>query len=256
MAKARKRLATRKKASKRGKASAKPAHKTDPVASLTRSCDKGDPRACAELARRYRAGDGTPRDLAKAVQAATDGCEAGKESLATLVFRDCFALITRQALQGALDMLQSYPYPPTGHETLESIAAQFDSVKIEYTVRPGDTIATIISTFGMTARQMRSLNGGLDTYGHHDLLPTGATILVSVGVSPVTIAEANMTYPLNPGPTGTSRDLKNLVSRMVSRPLGKSTSATDSPRASRTRSPATYSSSRTARSVGSSIRVR
>src|SRR5207253_1916859 len=40
-----------------------------------------DPRACAELARRYRAGDGVARDLVKAVRAARDGCEAGEPAL-------------------------------------------------------------------------------------------------------------------------------------------------------------------------------
>ena len=62
-------------------ASGKPAHKADPVAALKKACDANDPRACAELARRYRAGDGTPRDLVKAVQAARDGCEAGEPAL-------------------------------------------------------------------------------------------------------------------------------------------------------------------------------
>ncbi|MGZ6143693.1 MAG: hypothetical protein ACXWLM_10150 [Myxococcales bacterium] len=44
---------------------------------LIKACDSSDPRACAELSRRYRAGDGTPRDPAKAVAADQDGCEAG-----------------------------------------------------------------------------------------------------------------------------------------------------------------------------------
>src|SRR5204863_59065 len=44
-------------------------------------CDSDDARACAELARRYRAGDGVPRDLAKAVEAMQDGCEAGEPAL-------------------------------------------------------------------------------------------------------------------------------------------------------------------------------
>ena len=48
---------------------------------LIKACDAADTRACAELARRYRAGDGAPRDLAKAVAAAQDGCEAGEPAL-------------------------------------------------------------------------------------------------------------------------------------------------------------------------------
>ena len=57
-------------------------------------------------------------------------------------------------------------------------------------------------------------------------------------------------------PIGTSRDLKNLVSRMVSRAFGKSTSATDRFSASPRRNPAPYSSNRIARRVCGSIRVR
>ena len=48
------------------------------VPQLLKSCDSDDARACAELARRYRAGDGVPRDMAKAVEAMQDGCEAGE----------------------------------------------------------------------------------------------------------------------------------------------------------------------------------
>jgi uncharacterized protein len=53
----------------------------DTAAALVKSCDAGDTRACAELARRYRAGDGAPRDLAKAVHAAEEGCAAGEPAL-------------------------------------------------------------------------------------------------------------------------------------------------------------------------------
>ncbi len=59
----------------------KPAPKAEALPALVKTCDSGDPRACAELARRYRAGDGAPRDLAKAVAAAEDGCEAGEPAL-------------------------------------------------------------------------------------------------------------------------------------------------------------------------------
>jgi uncharacterized protein len=53
----------------------------NPLSSLRKSCDADDARACAELARRYRAGDGVERDLAKAAEALQDGCEAGEPAL-------------------------------------------------------------------------------------------------------------------------------------------------------------------------------
>lgn len=60
--------------------SAKPVPSADPAA-LAKSCSGGDPRACAELARRYRAGDGVSRDPARAVKAEVDGCGAGEPAL-------------------------------------------------------------------------------------------------------------------------------------------------------------------------------
>ena len=57
------------------------ARSADQVAALQTACAGEDPRACAELARRYRAGDGVARDLVKAVRAARDGCEAGEPAL-------------------------------------------------------------------------------------------------------------------------------------------------------------------------------
>jgi TPR repeat protein len=53
----------------------------DVIAALQTACAGEDPRACAELARRYRAGDGVGRDPVKAVRAAQDGCEAGEPAL-------------------------------------------------------------------------------------------------------------------------------------------------------------------------------
>lgn len=53
----------------------------DLVAVLQTACAGEDPRACAELARRYRAGDGVSRDLVKALRAAQDGCDAGEPAL-------------------------------------------------------------------------------------------------------------------------------------------------------------------------------
>src|SRR2546428_10167881 len=53
----------------------------DQVAALQTACAGEDPPACAELARRYRAGDGVSRDLVKALRAAQDGCDAGEPAL-------------------------------------------------------------------------------------------------------------------------------------------------------------------------------
>jgi TPR repeat protein len=52
-----------------------------PLSTLRKLCDADDARACAELARRYRVGDGVPRDPVKWVEALQDGCEAGEPAL-------------------------------------------------------------------------------------------------------------------------------------------------------------------------------
>src|SRR2546426_5574562 len=62
-------------------ASQRTSRSADQVAALQTACAGEDPPACAELARRYRAGDGVARDLVKAVRAARDGCEAGEPAL-------------------------------------------------------------------------------------------------------------------------------------------------------------------------------
>jgi uncharacterized protein len=62
-------------------AAARPARKPDPLAPLQKACAAQDPRACAELSRRFRAGDGAPRDLSRAVAADEQGCEAGEPAL-------------------------------------------------------------------------------------------------------------------------------------------------------------------------------
>ena len=51
------------------------------AAALDKACDRDDARACAELARMYRVGDGVPRDLAMVADLLEQGCEAGEPSL-------------------------------------------------------------------------------------------------------------------------------------------------------------------------------
>src|SRR2546426_12249900 len=62
-------------------ASQRTSRSADQVAALQTACAGEDPPACAELARRYRAGDGVARALVKAVRAARGGCEAGEPAL-------------------------------------------------------------------------------------------------------------------------------------------------------------------------------
>src|SRR3989442_16038918 len=58
-------------------ASQRTSRSADQVAALQTACAGEDRPACAELARRYRAGDGVARGLVKAGRAARGGWEGG-----------------------------------------------------------------------------------------------------------------------------------------------------------------------------------
>ncbi len=126
-----------------------------------------------------------------------EGCTGGAESLATLIFRDYFALITKGAVQSALDMLTAYKYKPAGDESLESLAAEFDCIEVEYQVSAGDTIAAISNSFGAHPSSLRKMNPWLSGLGLQESLPEQSAVRVTIGPSPITIAVANADYPLN-----------------------------------------------------------
>src|SRR4030095_8548077 len=117
------------------------------------------------------------------------GCEPGSESLSTFIFRDYFAMITKGAVSGAIDLLKSYPYQPTGvgasgataptgptgataePESLSSIAENFSGVQLEYLTRPGDTLGTVAARFGLSPSALQLSNLHVNLLGHSERLP-------------------------------------------------------------------------------------
>jgi LysM repeat protein len=131
------------------------------------------------------------------------GCTAGSESLSTFVFRDYFAMLTKGAVNAAIDLLKSYPYEPTGStglsgppESLQSIADQFNGIDVEYRARAGDTLGTIAGRHGVSLRQLKSTNPHLLGHRHDEGLAAGTVVTVNTGVTPESIVAANPDYPL------------------------------------------------------------
>jgi LysM repeat protein len=132
------------------------------------------------------------------------GCVPGTESLASVMFADYFALLTKQAVQNASDLLHSYPYQTSGAsgpsgplETLDSIEQAFGGSALEYQTRANDSVATIAAGFRVTIATLRAKNPWLQSVDDRQALPAGSFVVVPVGPTIETIAAANQDYPLN-----------------------------------------------------------
>lgn len=137
------------------------------------------------------------------------GCNAGEESLSTFIFRDYFAMASKGAVSGAIDLLKAYPYEPTGStgltggsgptgpaESLKSIADQFNGIDVQYVTRRGDTLGTIAGRHGISPRKLQVANPHLAAFAHRETLEEGTTVTVNTGVTPEAIVTANPDYPL------------------------------------------------------------
>ncbi|MGH9927778.1 MAG: LysM peptidoglycan-binding domain-containing protein, partial [Pyrinomonadaceae bacterium] len=141
------------------------------------------------------------------------GCTAGAESLSSFIFRDYFAMVTKAAVNSAIDLLKSYPYEPTGStgmtggsgptgpaESLQSIANEFNGVSVEYRTRPGDTLGSIAGRYGIAPHKLQAANRHVGLYQHHERLPSGMALSINTGVTPAAIANENSDYPLHYAP--------------------------------------------------------
>ena len=132
----------------------------------------------------------------------------GSESIATFLFRDYFAMVTKGAVQSAQDLMKAYPYEVTGPtggnpESLAWIADQFNSTSMIYRTRGGETVGGIAARFGMQSAELHVNNPHLLTLSTSDELPEGTEVEVAASVTAVSIAQNNPDYPLNgaSGPT-------------------------------------------------------
>ncbi|MEM7498871.1 MAG: LysM peptidoglycan-binding domain-containing protein [Pseudomonadota bacterium] len=125
--------------------------------------------------------DGTARTMAEPAPV--------EETVATLVFRKYFQLLTRAVVQAAIDELRTYKHSVTDAEgaSLASIAAGFLPGQVAYVVRAGDTLGSIAADFDVSEVAIEDANPGVD-FG--DLKP-GEMLAIPVTVTTARIVEAN-----------------------------------------------------------------
>ncbi len=129
--------------------------------------------------------------------AAPTGCPEGEESLATIIFRDYFAMIMKGSVQAALEMLKAYTYEATGQESLTSLLQSFGSVAVNYRVALGESPLSICAQFGMPLELLLQSNPWLEQMDADAPLLPGTELLVETALTVLTLATANADYPLH-----------------------------------------------------------
>jgi hypothetical protein len=124
--------------------------------------------------------------------------EAG-QSMASFVFRDYMALLAKSAVEACDALLQDWPWDLTATDTLAGIATTFPRIELPYTVSYGDTVDQVAAALGASASEILALNPGLP--GLLAATPPGETILVTLGVTPESLAAGNPDWPLAAGKT-------------------------------------------------------
>ncbi len=120
--------------------------------------------------------------------------DSAPESMATFVFRDYFLLVARAAAQAAVDLLTAFPHPVSLTDSLASIAAGFLSAPVSYVKQPGDTVEQVAAHFGMSVAELLAFNSGFAAT--LAAAAPGTTLMVSIGVTPESIAGANPGWPV------------------------------------------------------------
>lgn len=153
-------------------------------------------RELAEQLGRLDPGSGAPEAAQARADALGDPPE-GKESLATFVFRDYALMVTRAAVQAAIDVMADFPYTVTGGETLDGICTSFGRTTTPWTVRAGDDVDAIAHALGVSDADLLALNPGLEER-LREAAP-GARLAIALGTTAEAIAAANPSWPLAPG---------------------------------------------------------
>jgi len=112
-------------------------------------------------------------------------------SLAELVFSQYFILLTQAALQGAVALLQNYPYayPSTNGPSLVGIAATFPALMVPHKLARGQRLVDLALMTGHHVDDLAAVNPAA-ARGESD------DVDIPVGVTPLSIAEDNPTAPL------------------------------------------------------------
>jgi hypothetical protein len=121
------------------------------------------------------------------------------ESMATFVFRDYFLMVARTTVQAAVNLLSAFPHTVSGTDSLASIASSFPTTTVDYRVIADDSVDHVAEVFGMSASELVALNPTIAAQlaGAHP----GDLLLITLGVTPESIASANPTWPVASGAT-------------------------------------------------------
>ncbi|MFX3680580.1 MAG: hypothetical protein ACN6I5_04955 [Hyphomicrobiales bacterium] len=121
----------------------------------------------------------------------TPSAPGGTASLAELIFGEYFLLMTQAAVQGALALLQNYPYtyPATGGPSLDTLAGQFPVLTARHTLARGQTLFDLALQTGHHPRHLAAANPLAARGDSRD-------VDVPVGVTALSIAEDNPAAPL------------------------------------------------------------
>ncbi|SRX76223.1 LysM peptidoglycan-binding domain-containing protein [Aequorivita antarctica] len=124
--------------------------------------------------------------------------DAPEESMSTFIFRDYFAMLTKQAVASAISLFSRYPYSVKESDSLESIASTFPTVSFVHQVRPHDTLGTISTQYGVQIESIKLSNDLLTSLESFDkLILHLEMVTIEKGVTPATIANANGGIQLN-----------------------------------------------------------
>ena len=106
-----------------------------------------------------------------------------KQSMATVIFQDYFVMMARMAVQGAIDLLEEYPYsvPAGTSPSLDQIAESFSVSETEYTCGKDETLQTISVRFGLPVSAIRKANVSVAETPHADHVPEGLDLTIPIG---------------------------------------------------------------------------
>jgi len=131
----------------------------------------------------------TPKTTAQPLNNPPQAGSAG--SLAELIFGEYFLLMTQAGVQGALALLQNYPYtyPQTGGPSLDTLAGQFPALTARHRLARGQSLFDLALQTGHHPDHLAAAN---------PLAARGQSLDVDVpvGVTALSIAEDNPAAPL------------------------------------------------------------
>jgi hypothetical protein len=144
------------------------------------------------------------REAADGPRGLQDVAPGGTQSFASVIFSDYFGLLATEATRAAADLLEAYPFEPTGGtgfkggpvETLQSISDSFPKTSVEYLTREGDTLLSVATVLRVPVAELRQRNESLRGLDALDPLPANSVVVAEAGPTVPAIVENNPNYPL------------------------------------------------------------